>query len=552
MQQCPECRTINRIGEKFCGECRCPLPMNTDAESPFLRIAEGPPSSCDIDLFFDVSQFLMVDSVFTQRLYLQALTANMTDFFLHLLLKDSDKKTITRSDWEPDQGGKRILRVNFKASEPGIPTFSLYVGYRRDGAEHVWKAEFEQLIVREYKETSQFLRDLNLTFSDNIRMGRADNIEMNRDLRSLEEVLHHIKPEASINEVLQQVRNAKPQWCRLRLETTRWRPEPGQWCMSIGSRHSPKPATGPGKAEEHFSEPGALAKDALLEDLLVQSGRQPARQPAEKPFVESMAEQLMGTEASSWTKPATAVSFVTDGFRVHLTVEPVVGIGRKRENRIVTRLYNTNDQATRTLNAMISRYQASIEMDTKGFRICPCAADVPVKLNDEVTGCYLDGKKLSRNDPPHIQRASVLTFPSPQAGLPGVFGFKLEPWYCPGGNHGYHGGRDDDDLEPDALVLKRCDHLPEAFVIIRTCFDAGVLHECLRGLMILNDQEQLAYRTSTAAAPLCAGTTIPLIPSNRHEVKSIAVTAWRQYFCSSDPEDQPDWDRKHPWKEGAL
>ncbi|MCD4654584.1 hypothetical protein K8T06_11725 [bacterium] len=237
----------------------------------------------------------------------------------------------------------------------------------------------------------------------------------------------------------------------------------------------------------------------------------------------------------------TSVTLDLDRFRVHLTCEKEIGLGRNKENRIVTRLYNSKGQSTHELNHKISRFHARICDAGDSFSVFDGVADSEGE-RPSAMGCYLDSKKIKFGQPTKIDRdlVSQLILAGNDSQNPGLFGLDMESWFCDQ-RMSEQCSLGCSSIKSAALILKRRDSIPEIFILVRNCIALGAIHESLRGLLIWTDKQGLFFKTTSKKGVLRPGLRIKVC-------RGIAkVTEWQQYYFSGADSNRPNLSKKNIW-----
>jgi hypothetical protein len=483
VRQCPVCQHIIKVSDKICGYCGSELKITDEIEEySFKRLKSGTPSCRELDVFFDITQFSVVGSTFGIRFLVQALRGHIRDFFIDLDIPDNDRVNAYKKNWKPKPGNSNSLYLHINPRTPGNPMCTFYIGFRQDNGEDVvYEGGIHQKIFPEFKEPGQLINHLKLEFRDSIKMGYGENVEMNRGSGALENVIEKLKPEMGLKQIIDKVRDTKPEWCRLSLEPSGYRPDEKIW--------------------------------------------KPRKKPVKTPVRCKIPDK----------KETQAVTLKTPRFRVHITTETLVPFGRSSDNnRIVTRIFTDRFQLLRSQNIGISRWHGRIRIQPSQIELMDGGIRTDGTEKESKEGVFLNAVRVPFGNPVTIdpEKPSELQFSKINSDPNDTMRLLITPWSCPA-KLCESCDIPCDQSRPAALVIKRLDTVPEVFVILRRCLEMGFIHDSLRGLMIWSLNGHICYRTQDLSGRLVDTKTIDMAGM------PVRIEKWRQYCISSDPDDKP-------------
>jgi len=197
---------------------------------------------------------------------------------------------------------------------------------------------------------------------------------------------------------------------------------------------------------------------------------------------------------------------------IHLLAGRQITLGKNRGNRIITRLFESDGSATAERNGRISKFHCLMEYREGTCWIHDGAPGEDGKLRPSTCGVFWQGHQVRGNESFDAER-----FPSSASlwlageGDAWSFGFTVQGCFFDAARCALCGGREGHACRHGrmpAVVLRRCDEVPEIFVLLWSCFDLGQVVPGLRGVTLCHDHGAFAWRSEIGSGWLVPGGTL--------------------------------------------
>jgi len=200
--------------------------------------------------------------------------------------------------------------------------------------------------------------------------------------------------------------------------------------------------------------------------------------------------------------------------RVHLLAAPELRLGKNRQCDVVTRIFNPDGTADRDKNSRIGRRHCSVRLEGEQCLVVDGGYYPELgRRKPSAWGTFLDQAPVRQNEQAAlpVNRDFLLSLAGTDPAEETVFAFggrllTCELWNqpdCPFPN----------TCSPSVLsclILRRSDHVDEAFAVVWNHCPMQFVEPSLQGLRVWRRPEAFAYRVGDDCGWLAPGSTIPL------------------------------------------
>lgn len=373
-----------------------------------------------------------------------------------------------RLHWlSPEMNRKREFRFPIELPNYGAHCCVLHFGFSIGNDRFVFDADEEMVVYPRESDAAEVLRNLTVNINNDIKTGHAADVNVKHSVNEIEGLTRMLRPNASIIEVLDRLKNGMAAYCMLEIYGSTWTPDEHR---SGSSSAIPKPPA------------GSPPRKAVIDRLTLVVGDQ-------------QLQLVSGDE---------------------------IPLGRSRDNTIITRIFDAKGKMPRNSNLEISGRHCRL---TRRHGALFLDDGSPTKCSQQ--GTYLDGNPVDYGrsvaiDPNPL--SLMLSLAAIEEHRKDVFALHLTPWRCePRMRRHCREALCSGDRDVAALIMRRRDNAPECYLALWACCPLKLIFPELEDLTLWRKENAFAWGNASKNGWLIPGMEVKA--GNR----TIGVTQWQQY-----------------------
>jgi len=328
---------------------------------------------------------------------------------------------------KPVKGKSFEHRINFKPGDTyGVISFEIYIAYQKEGKNYSFEAATRHKVYPQNGKAKDVLETIIVNINNEINTGHAADVNVRNGLDQFDSILRNTDKDDTIINLINRGYDFPPAMCILPLYPSNWIPP---------SNHA------------------------------LQEGRK---------------ETIIKA-------PDNITICLNNNMYIHLLAKEYCSLGKKRENDIVTRIFDPHGKPASELNAKISRFHCRIELHGDSCFIKD-GGFYPDEGIERASSCgtYVNGEKIAPRDSIKLKTniVSKLCLAGENEELSGVFAMDMIPVICHTPSKNCSMAINCTPGILSSIILKRKDHIPECFVILARCIDMGMVHPLLKGMEV--------------------------------------------------------------------